>query len=192
MSNKNWKFMIKQANKNNIENISTLIYDAIHNVANTLTGENEDKKILETLDYYVSLDICRLSYNNIYIYEIENEIVGILLSYSSNDVEKLDKPMLEHLKTKNIYLDSFEKECFEDEFYIDTVSVNPNFQGRGIAKELFNFATQKAKEKGFKKLSLLVDFENPKAKALYEKLGFQDNEILKVSGSNFYHMIKKI
>ena len=43
--------MIKQANKNSITNISTLIYDAIHDIANTLTGENEDKKILETLDY---------------------------------------------------------------------------------------------------------------------------------------------
>ncbi|WP_418185257.1 GNAT family N-acetyltransferase [Aliarcobacter vitoriensis] len=184
--------MIKQANKNNIENISTLIYDAIHNVANTLTGENEDKKILETLDYYVNMDICRLSYNNIYTYEIDNKTVGILLAYNSNDVEKLDKPMLEHIKSKDIFLDSFEKECFEDEFYIDTVSVNSDFQGRGIAKELFSFATQKAKEQGFKKLSLLVDFENPKAKVLYEKLGFQDNVVLKVSGSQFHHMIKTL
>ena len=49
--------MIKQADKKNINNISTLIYDAIHSVANTLTGENEDKKILETLDYYIKMDI---------------------------------------------------------------------------------------------------------------------------------------
>ena len=106
------------------------------------------------------MDVCRLSYNNIYTYDIDNQNVGILLAYSSNDVEKLDKPMLEHLRRKNIFLDSFEKECFEDEFYIDTVSVSPSFQGRGIAKELFSFAEQKAKELGFKKLSLLVDFEN--------------------------------
>ena len=184
--------MIKQADKKNINNISTLIYNAIHSVANTLTGENEDKKILETLDYYIKMDVCRLSYNNIYTYIIDNQNVGILLAYSSNDVEKLDKPMLEHLRRKNIFLDSFEKECFKDEFYIDTVSVSPSFQGRGIAKELFSFIEDKAKELGFKKLSLLVDFENPKAKALYERLGFKDNEILKVSGSNFYHMIKKL
>ncbi len=55
--------MIKQADKKNINNISTLIYDAIHSVANTLTGENEDKKILETLDYYIKMDVCRLGYN---------------------------------------------------------------------------------------------------------------------------------
>ncbi|MCG3715659.1 GNAT family N-acetyltransferase, partial [Aliarcobacter butzleri] len=68
--------MIKQANKNSITNISTLIYDAIHDIANTLTGENEDKKILETLDYYIKMDVCRLSYNNIYTYETNNQIVG--------------------------------------------------------------------------------------------------------------------
>lgn len=184
--------MIKQAQKDNIENISKLIFDAIHNIANTLTGENEEKKILETLDLYIKMDICRLSYNNIYIYEIDKKIVGMILSYSANDVKKLDTPILEHLKTKGIFLDSFEKECFEDEFYIDTISVNPAFQGRGIAKELLNFAFKKAIELGFKKVSLLVDFENVRAKALYEKFGFKNNKILKVSGSNFYHIVKVV
>ena len=184
--------MIKQAQKNNITNISTLIFNAILNIANTLTGEEKEEKILETLDFYIKMDVNRLSYNNIYTYEIENQIVGLILAYNSNDVKKLDKPILEHLKTKNIYLDSFEKECFEDEFYIDTVSVSPNFQGRGVAKELFLFVEEKAKELGFDKISLLVDFENPKALALYEKLGFKKNTILKVSNHNYHHMIKMV
>ncbi|MDX4060121.1 GNAT family N-acetyltransferase [Aliarcobacter skirrowii] len=184
--------MIKKANKQNIENISKLIYDAIHEVSNSLTGENEEHKILKTLENYIQMDVCRLSYNNIYTYEIDNKNVAILLAYNSNDVEKLDKPMIEHLKTKNIFLKSFEKECFDDEFYIDTISVLEDYQGQGIAKELFAFAQQKAKEQGFKKLSLLVDLENKKAKALYEKLGFLDNTTLEVSKTQFSHMIKEL
>ena len=184
--------MIKKANKQNIENISKLIYDAIHEVANSLTGENEEHKILKTLENYIQMDVCRLSYNNIYTYEIDNKNVAILLAYNSNDVEKLDKPMIEHIKTKNIFLKSFEKECFDDEFYIDTVSVLEDYQGQGIAKELFAFAQQKAKEQGFKKLSLLVDLENKKAKALYEKLGFLDNTTLEVSKTQFSHVIKEL
>ena len=184
--------MIKQAQKDNITNISTLIFNAILNIANTLTGEEKEEKILETLDFYIKMDVNRLSYKNIYTYEIENQIVGLILAYNSTDVKKLDKPILEHLKTKNIYLDSFEKECFEDEFYIDTVSVSPNFQGRGIAKELFSFVEKKAKELGFDKVSLLVDFENEKALKLYEKLGFKKNTILKVSNHNYHHMIKMV
>lgn len=184
--------MIKQAQKDNIDNISKLIFDAIHNIANKLTGENEEEKILETLDFYIQMDICRLSYNNIYVYEVNKKIVGILIAYSSNDTKKLDTPILEHLKTKNIFLDSFEKEYFEDEFYIDTVSVSPDFQGQGIAKELFDFAFKKAIELGFKKVSLLVDFKNKNAKTLYKKLGFRENKALKLAGSNFYHMVKVV
>ncbi len=184
--------MIKQAQKNNISNISTLILDAIHNIANTLTGEDEKSNILETLDKYISMEINRLSYTNIWLFEIENQTVGLILAYNSNDVKKLDKPILEHLKSKNIFLDSFDKECFEDEFYIDTVSVNENFQGKGIAKELFVFIEKKAKELGFEKVSLLVDFQNPKALALYEKIGFKKNTVLEVSNHQYHHMIKML
>ena len=54
--------MIKKADKKNINNISTLIYDAIHDIANTLTGEKEEKKILETLDLYEDLFFLKTLY----------------------------------------------------------------------------------------------------------------------------------
>lgn len=184
--------MIKQAQKYNITNISTLILDAIHNIANTLTGEDEKPKILETLDKYISMDINRLSYNNIWIYEIEKRIVGLIIAYNSNDVKKLDAPILEHLSSKNIFINSFDKECFENEFYIDTISVFEEFQGKGIAKEFFSFIEEKAKELGFEKVSLLVNLENLKALTLYEKIGFKKNTILKVSNHSYHHMIKII
>ena len=82
--------MIRQAQKNNISNISTLILDAIHNIANTLTGEDEKSKILDTLEKYITMEINRLSYKNIWLYEIKNQTVGLILAYNSNDVKKLD------------------------------------------------------------------------------------------------------
>ncbi|MFY9083625.1 PLP-dependent transferase [Aliarcobacter cryaerophilus] len=54
--------------------------------------------------------------------------------------------MIEHLRRKNIFLDSFEKECFSDEFYIDTAIVteiptNPLIQTVDLEKlkNLCNF-----------------------------------------------------
>jgi ribosomal protein S18 acetylase RimI-like enzyme len=184
--------MITQAKKQNSLNLPILIHNAIHDIANTLTGENEKDKILETLDLYISMDVNRLSYNNIWTYELENEIAGLILAYDSNKVKELDGAILEYLKTKNIFLDAFEKECFADEFYIDTVSVFEEFQGRGIAKELFSFVEAKARGLEYKKLSLLVDFENQKALKLYEKIGFKKNHVLKVSNHDYHHMIKMI
>ncbi|MDZ7817547.1 MAG: GNAT family N-acetyltransferase [Aliarcobacter sp.] len=184
--------MITQAKKQNNINLAVLIHNAINDIANTLTGENDKDKILETLNLYISMDINRLSYKNIWIYEIENEIAGLILAYDSNKVKEFDGAILEYLKTKNIFLEAFDKECFEDEFYIDTVSVFEKFQGRGIAKELFAFIENKAKKLGFKKVSLLVDFENLKALKLYEKIGFEKNCVLEVSKHNYHHMIKML
>ena len=183
--------MIKKDNRIN-PNFSILILNAIGELANMLTGENEKDKILETLNLYISMDINRLSYNNIWTYESQNQLAGLIIAYDSNKIAQLDSPILKHLESKNIFLDSFDKECFEDEFYIDTVSVFEKFQGKGIAKELFAFIENKAKEEGFKKVSLLVDFENPKALKLYEKIGYEKNCILEVSKHNYHHMIKML
>lgn len=184
--------MIKQALKIDSKELSILILDAIHNIANTLSAEDEKPKILETLDFYIKMEINRLSYRNIWIYEKEKQIAGLILAYNSNEIKKLDKPILEHLANKNIFIDSFDKECFENEFYIDTVSVFEEFRGEGIAKKLFTFIENKAKNLRFQKISLLVDLENIKALSLYEKIGFKKNTILKVSNHDYHHMIKMI
>ncbi|QKF73903.1 acetyltransferase [Aliarcobacter faecis] len=184
--------MIQKANKNNINNIAKLIINAIDDIANTLTGEKDEKKVINTLEKYIKMEICRLSHNNIYTYTKDEKIVGILIAYSSNDVETLDKPILDVLKNKGIFRDSFEKECFSNEFYLDTISVDENFQRQGIAKEFFTYFFDLAKQKGFKKASLLVDYKKEKARSLYEKMGFCINDTLEVSGTNFYHMIKEV
>ena len=181
--------MIKQATRTNPK-ISILILNAIHNLANMLTGEDEKEKILKTLDSFVFMDVNRLSYKNTYTYDIEDELAGLIIAYDSNKVSQLDSPILKHLESKNIFLEAFDKECFEDEFYIDTLSVFEKFQGRGIAKELLAFIYDKAKELGFKKVSLIVDVDNLKALNLYEKMGFKKNTILEVSKHNYHHMIK--
>ncbi|MCK9490878.1 MAG: GNAT family N-acetyltransferase [Sulfurimonas sp.] len=183
--------MIKKAKKTD-QGLSILILNAIGKVAKTLTGESEKKKILKTLDFYISMNINRLSYNNIYTYEVKNDLAGLIIAYDSNRVDELDNLMIRHLASKNIFLDSFDKECFEDEFYVDTISVFEEFQGRGIAKELFCFIEEKAKELGFTKVSLLVDVENIKALSLYEKIGYKKNTILKLSNHEYHHMIKRL
>ncbi len=184
--------MIKPASKTDTVKLSTLILDAIGDIAKTLSAESEKSKILETLNFYITMKTNRLSYKNIWVYEKKSQIAGLILAYNSNDIKKLDKPILAHLANKNIFIDSFDKECFDDEFYIDTVSVFEEFRGCGIAKELFIFIENKAKNLGFQKVSLLVDLENIKALALYEKIGFKKNQILKVSNHNYHHMIKVI
>ena len=64
-------------------------------------------------------------------------------------------------------------ETYRDEYYLANMSVLPEFRGRGIGSGLMEHAEQKAREAGLEKCSLIVDTENPNAKRLYERFGYQ-------------------
>ena len=64
-------------------------------------------------------------------------------------------------------------ETQEGEFYIDSLAVSRNFRGKGFATELLKAAIERAKELRLPAVGLLVDKGNPKAEALYTRLGFE-------------------
>ena len=83
------------------------------------------------------------------------------------------------------------------ELYIDSIGVSTDARGMGVGTQMMAFAEGIAKRNGHKKLSLLVMKENPKAKALYERVGYEviSEDSFKwlkpaTGYSGAYHMIK--
>ena len=66
-----------------------------------------------------------------------------------------------------------EDETQAGEYYIDCVGVNPNQQGKGIGSKIFQFLIDEYVYRRKETLGLLVDRDNPNAKRLYLKLGFE-------------------
>lgn len=64
-------------------------------------------------------------------------------------------------------------ETMRDEYYLANMAVLPEYQGRGIGTRLLANAEEKAKQVGIEKCSLIVDTENPSARRLYERFGYQ-------------------
>jgi len=60
-----------------------------------------------------------------------------------------------------------------DEVYVDGVAVASEMRGRGIGTHLFELLEQAVLKKEIKKISLEVIDTNPRAKALYQRLGFE-------------------
>jgi ribosomal protein S18 acetylase RimI-like enzyme len=56
--------------------------------------------------------------------------------------------------------------------YIANVGVRPDMRGQGIGSALIRHGTARAKAEGFTEMSLDVASDNPKAEALYRRLGF--------------------
>jgi ribosomal protein S18 acetylase RimI-like enzyme len=59
------------------------------------------------------------------------------------------------------------------ELYIDTISVSAEARGTGIGSKLLEFAGELAAKRGLGRLSLMVMYENTRARALYERAGFK-------------------
>lgn len=65
---------------------------------------------------------------------------------------------------------------------IESVAVDPEYRGKGLAKRLFQYMEELAKGRGYEEIVLEVREFNHEAIGLYEKLGFRKTEFLK----NYY------
>lgn len=81
------------------------------------------------------------------------------------------------------------RESNDDEVYIDSVAVNENFRGLGIAERLINRVYAEAKILGYPKVSLLVDQNDQKLQNYYKKLGFTEKGQLNVNYEIFFKMV---
>lgn len=132
------------------------------------------------------------SYENTLVFEEDGEIIGSITGYDGNDLHKLRSPFLEYLLENFDFPYVPEDETEPGEFYLDTVSVSQNHQGKGIGKKLIEAMILHAKEKGFNKVGLLVDLGNPSAKKLYERIGFRWSKNKILMNGQYEHLIFKI
>lgn len=185
---------IRTADKKDSKQAARLIYDAIHDIAEALTGEQETDRILQGLEAYFKEEGNRLSYENTLVKSTkEHAVAGLVIVYSGSDAKKLDEPILAHLQQRKPQSPAtIDEEADEEDFYIDTISVSPPFRGKGIGTELLQAAIAFAAEKGFKMVSLNVEENNNKAKQLYERFGFIFKKYRIINGHTYLYMVKEL
>jgi len=59
------------------------------------------------------------------------------------------------------------------EEYIAHIGVAPEYRGQGIGEKLVNTLVERGRDRGSRIAALDVSVENPRAQALYERLGFR-------------------
>ena len=183
--------MIKNAQKQDAKICIKLLNLAMEDIAYKLSGYDDPVKSDEILEKFFESETNRLSYKNVYVYKRDDVIIAAMCAYFGGDAWQLDSEISQHLKAlgKDTQV---EKECFDDEFYIDSIAVDEKFRGQGLAKELILHSFAKAKELGHKKVSLIVDVNKPKVRKFYESLGFKFNTKKIINLHEYDHMIKEI
>ncbi|MNJ84624.1 ribosomal-protein-alanine N-acetyltransferase [compost metagenome] len=179
---------IRKANQEESEIIASHIILAMEDIVYKFIGEKSPEKALWFLSSLTEEKGNQYSYENCWVAELAGEIVGVALVYDGARLNELREPVAHKVNT--LFNKEFnpEDETQAGEYYIDCVAVNPNQQGKGIGSKIFQFLIHEYFDQRNETLGLLVDKDNPNAKKLYLKLGFEIVGEKTLAGKEMEHL----
>lgn len=148
------------------------LFLAMEDLAYYMIGQKDQALGKRLFQDMLMLPKSQYSYTNCYVLEIGNQVVASINIYDGAQLEELRKPVLHYLKQEYQREIQPEDETQAGEMYIDTFGVDPFMQGKGLGSTILQQVIQLIVHEQGKTLGLLVDDDNPKAKRLYERLGF--------------------
>lgn len=135
-------------------------------------------------------DDAQYSYCNALIAEVDGEAVGAIIGYDGARLHELRRPLHTLICEKFGRAMDIEDETEAGEFYLDSLAVLPQYRSRGVGALLLTAMSNKAFDEGYERVGLLVDFENPRAEALYNSLGFLRVNTTTFLGHKMWHLQK--
>lgn len=177
--------------------VSRLIVMAIEDLAEQFTKVTNLEDLYKRLQLIIDAPETRFSAGYGLVVEEDGVIAGAGFAYSGEIIRFLTENMINLMKAEgsNYHVDEEKrlldsKEAHEDEFYIDNLAVFEDFRGKGYSRLIIQAFERKAREAGFAKIAILADVNNPKAKAIYERLGYVSDSVFRVLGHDYDHMVK--
>ncbi|MGB5945425.1 GNAT family N-acetyltransferase [Paenisporosarcina sp.] len=182
--------LIRKARPADAESAVPLIIEAIGSIAEQMTGETDATAVQQELIHLFKCEDNRHSYLKTVIAERDDAIMGVMVLYSGFEAIQLDANLVNWLRKKTGDNIVIPPEARSDEYYIDTVCVNPTYRGLGIGSLLLAKAEEIAHDAGFSKVALNVELEKEAAIRLYERVGYHEAEPWEIYGGSFHHMVK--
>lgn len=180
--------IIRKAKISDSKQIAPILLLAMEDLIYKFFNKKDYAAAKDFLQYFIERENNQYSYQNCFAAETDNEIIGAVNIYNGSDLEALRSPIVEYVRTRfNPDFDP-EFETRAGEFYIDSLGVNPKYQGKGIGSKILQFLIDEYVYKNKQTLGLLVEEDNPLAKNLYLKLGFKVVGEKMLVGKKLYHL----
>lgn len=165
--------IIRKAQITDAPYIAPILFLAMDEILYQFIAKKDTVAAQDFLLHFVKKENNQYSFENCFVAEENNEIIGAVNLYNGSDLEILRKPIIDYvIKHFNPDFDP-EAETTAGEYYIDSLGINPKYQGKGIGSKILQFLIEEYVLKNQQTLGLLVEEDNPNAKKLYLKLGFK-------------------
>lgn len=194
--------VIRRAKPEDAKSAARLISMAWEELAYTLAGCSNKAQVNNLLEMFFKMKGNRFSYQYVDVAEVDKKVAGMVLSFPADLSDKLNVPVekklpLYYKSTGDIYKCKViplirSEEAMPGEYYIDAISVFPEFRNKGIGRNLLEVAKIKGKTYKMGKASLLVKVKNNKAQKLYKRLGYKSVDRLDLAGIDYIRMVKPL
>ncbi|WP_431241269.1 N-acetyltransferase family protein [Flavobacterium sp. P21] len=179
---------IRKAQISDSAQIAPILLLAMEDIIYKFIKKKDYASAKDFLLHFIGKENNQYSYQNCFVAEADNEIIGVVNIYNGADLEILRNPIIEYVRSNfNPEFDP-EFETKAGEFYIDSLGVNPKYQGKGIGSKILRFLIEEYVTQKHHTLGLLVDEDNPNAKKLYLNLGFQSVGEKTLVGKKLEHL----
>lgn len=162
------KAKIEEANQ-----IAPLLLLATEEVIYGFIEEKNADKAGKLMHHFTATPANQYSFENCWVAEENGQILGAVAVYDGANLNTLRKPIGKYVEGQLGVVFNPEDETQAGEIYIDSLGVRTDQQGKGIGAQMLQHLIKNYVEEEGKTLGLLVDKDNPLAKKLYLKLGFE-------------------
>ena len=145
-----------------------------------------------TAEQVCGTDETLYSFRNARIATVDGTPIGCLVSYPGTIYESARKFTFSFFEKDGHKVAPTDTECFPDEYYLDSMAILPAFRGYGIGHILMQDGIRIAREKGFKKVSLIVESDRDNLAKYYASLGFAPEREIDAFGDRYTRMILDI
>ena len=148
--------------------------------------EQKIRALIKSKEKAIAIYNRSLKNDQVFYALMDGNVVGLIglhyknknfLVFKYRDLRKYFNPLQSYFIYKINKLTS--PKIKDDVLRIDSVAVDKSFRNQGIGTQLINKVFEFAKNEGFKEVVLEVNNTNPKAKELYERIGFKEEKIVR-------------
>ena len=117
-------------------------------------------------------DLYPHSYRSTIVAEYDQTIVGMSLSFPA-ELHRITEEMRQSIPADRLdHFKDFFSTRVEGSYLLDALCVDQAYRGKGIGSTLIELTKEKARQEGYKVISLIVFADNQNAQALYLNHGF--------------------
>ncbi len=163
----------RQARKEDSYRIAELDYIASGGAAEFLFHDLiPDTTPVEVVAYGLEHDHYPHSYSSAIVAELNDEIIGMILSYPASFHGINDEMRSFFPADRLAHFAAFFSARVDESLYIDAICVDEAYRSLGIGESLLEKTTDKARQEGYSLLSLIVFSDNHRAIKFYQSHGF--------------------